>query len=150
MAVLGFPQLPIQLAGLQEFLMLADGDDASPVHDHDAVAAGNHGQPVTDDQHGPAFGDILEVVLDDGLAFGVQGRSRLVEDHDPGVEQQRAGDGQALALAAGQVGALLAKDGVVALGQADDEIMGIGQPGGGDRFLAAGLLAAVGDVVVDA
>ena len=45
-----------------------------------------------------------------------------------GLVDQRAGDGDALALAAGEIGAALLDDRVVALRQLGDELVGAGEP----------------------
>ena len=61
------------------------------------------------------------------LALVVERAGRLVEDQDARIGDQRAGDGDALALAARQAAAALADDGVVALGQLEDEVVGAGE-----------------------
>ena len=94
------------------------------------------GQIVLDRDDGFAGHEPFEAFHNERLGLGVQGRGGLVEDQKRRVLQKRPGDGQTLALAAGQVGALLAKDGVVALGQADDEIM---VSGSSSRTMAASL-----------
>src|SRR5690606_42127806 len=55
------------------------------------------------------------------LGAGVQRGRRLVEHHDAGVLQQRAGDGDALALSARQLDAALADAGVVTRRQAGNK-----------------------------
>ena len=54
----------------------------------------------------------------------------LVEDQDARVLEDGAGDGDALLLAAGEFQAALADAGVVALGQAQDEVVHLGEAGG--------------------
>ena len=66
-----------------------------------------------------------------------------------GLTQQGAGDGDALALAAGQGVAPLAHDRVVAVGELADELVGAGGPGGGLDVGEIGHRLAVGDVVPD-
>jgi hypothetical protein len=56
----------------------------------------------------------LQLLLDRRLDLGVERRGRLVEHQDRRVLQQHAGDGDALALAAGELDAALADMGVVA------------------------------------
>ncbi len=58
------------------------------------------------------------------LGGDVDGRGELVQDQHSRVEQQRARDRHALLLAARKRHAALADDGVVALGQAGDELVG--------------------------
>ena len=90
-----------------------------------------------------------EALLDQPLALAVEVAGGLVEDEDPGVGQHGAGDGQALALAAAEPHAALADQGVVAVGQAVDELGGVGGLGGvGDRA-SGGPAVAVGDVLGD-
>ena len=68
--------------------------------------------------------DLAHVGLDDALALVVERAGRLVEDQDRRVGGERPGDGDALALAARQVGAALLDHRVVALGQLGDELVG--------------------------
>ena len=58
----------------------------------------------------------------------VEARGRLVQDQDRRVGQEGAGDRHPLALAAGQLDAALADQGGVALRQARDEVVGVGEP----------------------
>ena len=81
--------------------------------------------------------DLAQRVLDLALGRGVDRRGGVVEDQDARVGQQRAGDRQALALAAGERQAALADAGVVAVGQALDELVGLGAAGGGHDLLVA-------------
>ena len=61
--------------------------------------------------------DVAHVALDDALALVVERAGRLVEDQDRRIGGERAGDGDALALAAGKVGAALLDHRVIALRQ---------------------------------
>ena len=61
--------------------------------------------------------------LDQPLADRVERGRGLVEDQDPRVLQQHAGDRDALLLAARQLVAALADDRVVALGQLHDPVV---------------------------
>ena len=63
------------------------------------------------------------------LGRGVDRRRGVVEHQDPRVGEERPGQGDALALAARQGEAPLADDGVVAVGQARDELVGLGRRG---------------------
>ena len=66
------------------------------------------------------------------LTLGVEIARGLVEDKDARIRQNRAGDAQALALAAGEFEAALADERVVAFGQAIDEFVRVGSPRGVD------------------
>src|SRR5207248_3110708 len=67
--------------------------------------------------------------LDELLTLRVQVARRLVEDEDLRVREDRPGDGQPLLLAARELDAALADERFVALGQLDDELVGVGPPG---------------------
>ena len=82
------------------------------------------------------------------LRLGVQRRGRLVEDQQGRVLEQRPGDRQTLALAAGKQHAILADLGVEALRQVVDELLGVGSLRRPLDFLARrASQVAVGDVV---
>ena len=76
-----------------------------------------------DDQDRAALGDLFHVLLDDALALVVERARRLVEDQDARIGDERAGNGDALALAARQGRAALADDRVVAFAELEDEIV---------------------------
>ena len=65
--------------------------------------------------------------LDDPLALVIERRGRLVEDQDRRIGGERAGDGDPLALAAGEIGAALLDHRVVALRQLVDEFVSPGE-----------------------
>ena len=67
----------------------------------------------------------------------------LVEDENARVGQQGAGERHQLPLADAQVAAVFAHFGVVAVGQATDELVGSHGAGGGDHFGVARVQAAV-------
>ena len=127
-------------------------DDAALVHDHQPVHGGDGRQAVGDGDHGLAGHQVVELLLDGRLHLRVERARRLVEDQDRRVLQQHAGDGHALALAAGQLDAALADVGRVGLAapqvlQPGDEVVGLRLPGGRDRRRLAGVGPAVEDVV---
>ena len=103
---------------------------------HDLVGVAHGRQAVGDDEGGAARHQRLERLLDARLRRRVERAGRLVEDQDRRVLEQRAGDGQALALAARQGRAALADQGVVALRLAHDEVVRLGERG---RLLDLGL-----------
>ena len=76
-----------------------------PRHDDDAVAErAHHLQVVTDEEVGEAAPplQVAQEVDDLALHRKVERRGRLVEQDEFRIEHQRAGDGDALALAAGE------------------------------------------------
>ena len=96
-----------------------------------------------------AFAQFGDRLLDIALGFRIKRRGGLVEQDDGRVLDQRAGDGYALALAAGKLQAVLADRGVVAGREAFDEIVSVGRLRRGDDFAFAGAELAERDVVAD-
>ena len=70
----------------------------------------------------------LQAGLDRRLGGRVDRGGGVVEDQDPRVGEQGAGDRDPLALAAGEGQAALADPGLVAVGQLADEAVGLGPP----------------------
>src|SRR6266852_6249182 len=56
------------------------------------VGAAHRRETMGDDEDGAAARDLLHVLLNDALAFIVEGAGRLVEDQDARVVDERAGD----------------------------------------------------------
>ena len=99
------------------------------------------------DQHGGAARHHpAQRVVDLRLDAGVHRGGRVVQHQQPGVGEDRAGQGDALALAAGEGQAVLADHGVVAVRQRGDEVVGLRGPRGGVQLLVGGVRAAVADV----
>ena len=87
-----------------------------------------------------------ECLLYHGLILHIQACRRLVQQHDGRVFEQRAGDGDALALATGEFGAVLADHGVVALRHAVHELVAVGGTRGRKHFLIGGITTPEADV----
>ena len=77
---------------------------------------------------------------------GVDGGGRVVEDQDPRVGEQRAGQRDPLPLPAGQREPAFADHGVVPVRQRVDELVGRRPVGGGADLLGGGVGPAEGDV----
>ena len=122
--VLGAGEAGVEAAACGPARRGAPVSTTRPAVDHiDAVGAA-HGRQAVGDQDGGAPGhQPLQRRLHLGLALGVEGAGGLVEQQDRRVLQERAGDGDPLALAAGEPRAGLADPGVVALGQGQDEVV---------------------------
>ena len=100
------------------------------VEQHHPVGQADGGQAVGDDQRGAALHEHPQAGVDCLLHLDVDGAGGVVEHQDRRVDEQGAGDGDALALAARQRVAALAHHGVVAVGQLPDELVGPGGRGG--------------------
>ena len=84
---------------------LADG---AAIEHGDNVRAANGRKAVGDDENGAPGHQIVQRALHQHFRFGVELRRGFVENQDGRVFQQRARDGQALALAAGKALAAVA------------------------------------------
>ncbi len=94
------------LGVLVEGRLVPDLDDPAEVHDGDPVADPlDHRQVVRDEHVGEAQfrAQPLHQVDDLGLDGDVEGRDRFVGDDQPRAGGQRAGDADALGLAAGEL-----------------------------------------------
>ena len=123
--------------------------DLAVLDDHDAVGVADGGQAVSDDEHRPTLHQRVHAVLDMLLSAGVDGGGGFVQNHHRGVLDSGPGDGQQLALALTEVGAVAGDHGLVAVGQAADEAVGVGGLCRGDALLVGGVQTAVADVVHD-
>ena len=122
------------------------GDPAALDH-HDLVGVDDGGEAVGDHDHGAAMADARQGALDGGLGLVVHGAGGLVQHQDRRVLEQRPGQREALALAAGEAHAALAHRGIEPLGQRLDEAPRLGGPGRLDHLRLVGLRLPVGDVV---
>jgi hypothetical protein len=104
---------------------------------------------MRDDQHRAPLHDFAHVLLDDALAFVIKRAGRFVENQDARVHDESASDGDALALAAGEVRSALAYLRVIALRQFEDEVVRARQPRGLDDALDRHAGVGQRDVVAD-
>ena len=147
---LGGHDLPVQRGAVEQHAVLAAGHDPAVVEHHDLVGQCDRREAVGDHERGPSGHRLGERELDALLGGGVHRGGGVVEHQHPRVRNQRAGDRQALALAAGQGQAPLADLGLVALRQLGDEVVCLSSPGRLFDLLAARVAAGVGDVLRDA
>ena len=107
--------------------MGTDRGNAPIFKNGNAAGAANGSQTMRDDQHGASLHQVGQRGLHQRLAFGVKGRGGLIENQNRRIFEDGAGNGQALALAAGKAEALFADHCVVTLRHAEGEVV---QPGG--------------------
>jgi hypothetical protein len=134
---------------LQQFLVRAPFDRVPGVQDHDLVGTPNGGQAVRDGERGAVGRQGVDGLLDGVLGAGVQGAGRLVEDEDRRVAQDRAGDGQALLLTAGEAVSALADDRVVPVGQGRDVFVDLGRTRRRLELLVGGVRLGEAEVLGD-
>ena len=101
-------------------------DHAAAVQHDDVVRAYDRGQPVGDHDDRAVFGEPGERLLDHRLIFRVREGRGLVQHHDGRVLEDRPGQRHALLLAAGQIGALAADDGIHAVRQLFEDVVTLG------------------------
>ena len=94
--------------------------------------------------------DRAQRALHQPLARHVEARRRLVEDQHRRVGEERAGERHQLPLTGRQPAALVGDVGVVALGQAGDELVRADRLGRGDDLVVDAFGLAEPDVVGDA
>ena len=100
------------------------------------------------DDDGRAVGhQPLDGALHQLFALGIERAGRLVEEENRGVAQDRAGDGDALALTAGETHPFLAEIAVEAFGQLVEEPGRGRRLGGGAHLIVVRLRAAIADVL---
>src|SRR3954471_9997186 len=113
-------------------------DDALAQHEDGIDLIEDAGPMADDDDHRPILLHRGDCLVERRLALGVKIGVRLVEHDQPGAAQQRTRQADPLALAARQQSALLADAGLVALGQAQDQLVGAGDLGRVDDLLGRG------------
>ena len=119
-------QHPVERAARPE-LVVRSGVEHRAVVDHDDAVGQRERRAAVRDEDGRArAGDPAERRVDLLLDAGVDRGGRVVEQQDLRIGEQRACERDPLALAPREREALLADDRVVALGQLQDELVGLG------------------------
>src|SRR6266567_2893435 len=136
----------VEAAALNQFLMGAAFNDAAAVEDQNQIGVLNGGKALRDDERRSPFAEAAHGLPDEPLGLRVHAGGCVVEDENARVHQEGAGDRQALALAAAQRNAAFANDGVVAVLQLGNELVGLGGAGATLDFFAGRGGFAVGDV----
>ena len=146
---LGGHEPRVSPAALDQRSVAAGLHHPAPLQHQDAVRVDDAGQAVRDDERGAPLHELPQGLVDHRLALGVHARQGFVEDQDGGVLEDGPGDGDALALAAGEPGAALAHHGLVPLREPGDEVMDVGRPGGPLQLLLGGFGLGHAQVVRD-
>src|SRR6185503_18326706 len=98
-AVLLVVELTVAAAPDEQRFVRPALDDLPVLEHQDLVGAPDRRQPVRDDERRASLAQRLQAVLNHRLALAVEARSRLVQDQDLGIGENRARDRHALALA---------------------------------------------------
>ena len=123
--------------------------DLTPFEDDDLASTSDRREAVGDDDRGASPEQALKALLDRLLGAHVDVGGRRHQNQDPRLGEQRAGEGDELALTGGELDPALADLGLDALRQCATNSVA---PTVADRsfdFLQAGLGAAEGDVLAN-
>src|SRR5215470_5694206 len=119
-------KLSVATINRQQLFVRAAFDYLAVFEDQNLVGAANCREAVGDDEGGAPPPQRPQALLNHRLALAVQARRGLVEDQNPRIGKQRAGDGDALSLAARKFDSAFANDRVIALLEAFDELVAMG------------------------
>ena len=107
----------IDPAGGDERVVCASLHHGAVHHHEDLGALPHRGQAVGHGHRDPAFPEGVEILLDYGLGPRIHGRGGFVQQQHGRIAQNRPGERNPLALAAGKLQPALADEGVVAVRQ---------------------------------
>ena len=124
-------------------------DDVTLIDHDDAVRELEGRAAVRDQDRRASHEDPPQRVVDLGFDPRVDGGRRVVEQQDPWVAEQRAGQCDPLTLAAGEREPLLADDRLVPVRETGDELVGLDRAGGGLDVFVTRVGAGERDVVPD-
>src|SRR5688572_15155436 len=102
---------------------------------------------MCDDEGGPARPQPAEAILDHLLAFAVETGGRFIENQDPWIRENRAGDGYTLPLSARQFDSPFADHRLVSLRELADEFVAMSNTARLLDLLHRGARARVADVL---
>src|SRR5882672_5419954 len=146
---LQFVKPRIEAAVFEQLLMSPLLDNLAGFDDEDYVRAQHGRQSMRDHDRGAPFHQMTERVEHEFLRFRVQPRRWFVQHQDGSVANDRARNGDALALASGQSYAAFANHRVVTFRHRGDELVGVGEFGGANDFFTRRLGFAVGNILPD-
>src|SRR2546425_6157759 len=106
-------------------------------------------QPMSDEEGGASTCEPLHRFDNRRFGLHIDRAGRLVEDENRRVLEEGASERNALAFAPGEAHASLADGRLVALGQANDEVVSVRGGRGGDGLALARARAGVGGVLRD-
>ena len=129
--------------------MVALFDDIAVFHYQDDISALDGGESVGYDKAGAAFHHRGKCILDLDLGTGIDGGGCLIEDQHGRQAQHYSGNASELFLSLGQAASVLGDHGVIPLGQAFNEAVGMGSLRRPDDLLFCGIRLTHADIVTD-
>ena len=103
--------------------MCTDGGNFAFAENDDEVCPADLREAVRDDKSGPSAGGVGDCALDLILGGRVDGGGGIIQHENARVGEKGAGEGDALALSAGEGHAAFADDGSIRLVKLKDEVM---------------------------
>src|SRR6516164_11727773 len=92
-------ELRIATVRPHQFIMGSVFNEPAPLNREDAASMADRGETVGYDEHRPAGGNLIHVLLNFSLGFVIEGTRRLVEDQNARIHDERSRNRDALALA---------------------------------------------------
>ena len=140
-------QVGVESARRDQRCVCADLLNRAVLEHDDLVGVSHEVQVVRNDDRGlvPHEGAQRKQHQMDGI--GIQPCRGLVKDQDGRIANERAGNGESLALATREIGAALPEACVIAVGQLFDELPRVRLNRRGEEFLARRVAATVGDIL---
>ena len=139
-------QAAVKRAAGHQLIVGALGRDASVVERDDPIGQMQRGLAVHDQDRGPAGHDLAQSVVDRLFDGGIDSTGGIVKDEDAGISEDGPGQGDALALPAGEGQPTLADDRVVAARQGANELLSLHAACGGLDGGVGGVGLAIGHV----
>ncbi|RKS09173.1 hypothetical protein DFP74_4903 [Nocardiopsis sp. Huas11] len=137
-ALAAVPVVAIGGTAVEKLLVRTLVDDTAVVREEDdVVGVADRVEAVGDDQVRAASAQRRQAGGHVSLILWIEGGRGLVQEQDRGPLEQRAGQGDALALPTGERGSPFADPGVPAVGQALDDLVDSGRPGRGTSSSSA-------------
>ena len=124
-------------------------DDAAVVEDDDTVCIADGAETVGDDESGATLHQRVHTTLYEPFRTGVDGGCGLVEDEHRGIRDSSTGDGNQLAFALGEVATIAIENGLIAVAQTTDKIIGSHQTGCTDAVVVSSVELAIADIIDD-
>src|SRR3989441_3198604 len=139
----------VGFVGRQDPGVAPDGLHGPAVQDDDLVRAHDRREAVGDHDGCRALDHAVDRPMHQALRLAVERARGFVQDQDRGVRDDRAGDRDALALAAREANSPIADHRVVPIGQRHDEVVRVRDLRGVEDVCLRDLVPAVCDVLAD-
>ena len=103
-------------------------DNSAFLEDNNPISLLHRRQTMGDHQHGSSLHRLLQAELHRSLRFSIESAGGFIQQKQGRIPQDGPGDGDSLQLSSGDIASPLLQQGFVAVGEALDEPISIGQP----------------------